>query len=176
MIGGVQYEVQWNLEHVVDFGGGDAQFIVRADEADRGSHPKARAHPVIGQISGEFHIALAQSDFFVRLAQRRVPCVRIMRFDAAAREADLTGMVLEGGGALREQHRETGARSTSGTSTAAGTCCFGREARMRLRASGDAPASHSMSSSGAEGCGSSDSRMCVLVNSESIVNRGIQDP
>ena len=59
VVGGVQDEVQRHLEHIVHLGRRDAQLERGIDEADRRRHAKTGDHPVIGQVSGKLHEALA---------------------------------------------------------------------------------------------------------------------
>ena len=93
-----------NFEYIVHLGSRDAQLERGIDEADRRRHAKTRAHPVIGQVAREFHEALGRpiSSCASRSAARHG--IGILGLDAAARKTDLSGMILERGGALREQH------------------------------------------------------------------------
>ena len=108
VIGGVQDEVERHFEHIVNFGLGDPQLIVRVDEADHRRHPKTGDDVMIRQVPGEFHVIRQQPDLLVGLAQRRMPGILVLGLDAAAGKADLAGVILERFGTLGQQHRQSG--------------------------------------------------------------------
>ena len=85
-------------------------------------HAKAGHHHVVGQVADDLDEARVETDLLVRLAQRRrrgLPSPASMRPPG---KADLAGVVAQLRGALRQQHASSASgRSTSGTSTAAGS-------------------------------------------------------
>ena len=58
------------------------------------------------EVAGERHVLARQADLFFGLAQRRRQRTFVGAFDASARKADLSGVILQVRGALREQHRQ----------------------------------------------------------------------
>ena len=61
---------------------------------------------MIGQVADHLDEALVEPDLLARLAQRRRLFAAVGRIDPTAREADLSGVIAQLGGALREKHRQ----------------------------------------------------------------------
>ncbi|CAM2158187.1 hypothetical protein PT2222_40185 [Paraburkholderia tropica] len=76
-------------------------------EAHHGRDAKTRAREVVRQRPQHLDARRIEIDLFVRLAQRGGDRRGVGRLAAAAGEADLTCVIAEIVGALREQHRKT---------------------------------------------------------------------
>ena len=102
----VEQVTQRRLEGAGHFRRIEHQREARPHQADDGRHAVAADDGVVRQAAEHFDELAAEPDLLARFAQRRRGGVGIAGFQSPAGEGDLTGMVLEVGGAQRQKHRQ----------------------------------------------------------------------
>ena len=105
VVGGIHQPAERHLEHLGDLDRIDLQRGARTHQADHRRDDEAGSGGVGRQAAEHLDLERLEADLLVRLAQRRRHRVGIARLGAAAGKADLSGMVVEVVGALRQQHR-----------------------------------------------------------------------
>src|SRR5690349_16377686 len=79
----------------------------RCDYGDNGNNVKSGKDQVRFEIADDTNVVARETDLFFRLSKCSSERSFVVLFEAAARKADLTCMVLEMRSSLREQHRES---------------------------------------------------------------------
>ena len=106
MVRGIEQELEGHLEYLGDLEFVQPQFERRGHEADHRGHAIAGHRDVLGKIPEDLHLRGRQADFLCGLPQRGFRGIRVPGLGAAARKADLSGVVVEVRGTAREQDRE----------------------------------------------------------------------
>src|ERR1700730_7252790 len=100
----IHQERERHLEGIVDFRLVDAQRKAGPDFCHRRQDAEPEARAVEVEIADRIDEAAIEPDLFPGLAQRSVERRSVGRVDLAAGKRDLAGVVVEVGGALRQQH------------------------------------------------------------------------